>query len=525
MRACLVAMSAAALLSAPCEAFATPGDLDPGFGGGGTVQTHFSDSVDFANAVAIQADGKIVAVGTQDLSGGFALARFNPDGSLDSAFDGDGKVTTGTVPDGGMSEALDVAIQPSDQKIVVAGYAFGPDGSEDFAVARYNPNGSLDNGFGGGDGTVITQFVGTPDDFTYDNDRAEGVAIQPDGKIVAAGFGDPFTGGTVRDFAVARYQANGTLDNGFGGDGKVTQNIQGTDFGRDLLLQPDGRILVAGSTQPAGPRNSAFVQFEADGDVDPTFSGNGLLAINFGGPSELLGVTLQPDGKIVAVGSTTFEGDVVFLVTRRNGDGSADTSFDSDGNATTRFPGDNDAEWRDVAVQADGTIVGAGFTNGGLGGDFAVGRFRPDGERDSRFSCDGAVRTDFGGEFDDVSGMALDSAGRIVTAGSSGTNFALARYVSDGEGPDCVPPETAIQGPGKSTKRQPKFKLSSNEPGSTFQCKLDNKQKFEPCQAVYKPKRPLARGKHKLFAVATDEAGNTDETPAVQSFKIVEKKN
>src|SRR6185503_18668917 len=109
------------------------------FAGNGTVTTNFSNGVDFANAVAIQADGKIVVVGADDLGSDFAIARFNPDGSPDSSFDGDGKVTTGTVPDGGFAEALDVAIQPADQKIVVAGYAIGPDGSEDFALARYNP--------------------------------------------------------------------------------------------------------------------------------------------------------------------------------------------------------------------------------------------------------------------------------------------------------------------------------------------------------------------------------------------------
>src|SRR3954454_14601128 len=137
--ACLVTMTGASLLWA-VAAFATPGDLDPGFGGNGTVQAHISDGVDFANAVAIQADGKIVAAGTQDISSGFALARFNPDGSLDGTFDGDGKGTTATVPEGDLSEALDVAIQPSAQKIVVAGYAIGPDDSDDFALARYNPD-------------------------------------------------------------------------------------------------------------------------------------------------------------------------------------------------------------------------------------------------------------------------------------------------------------------------------------------------------------------------------------------------
>jgi uncharacterized delta-60 repeat protein len=172
-------------------AAAPPGDLDPTFDGDGKVTTDFAGSFETAGAVAIQGDGKIVAAGTAaDVSGisDFALVRYNTDGSLDTAFDGDGKVTTDFAGSGSRDEAHAVAIQ-GDGKIVAAGLAV-VSGIFDFALARYRADGSLDTIFSG-DGKVTTDFAG-------DFDVANGVVIQANGRIVAAGFaGD--------DFALARY--------------------------------------------------------------------------------------------------------------------------------------------------------------------------------------------------------------------------------------------------------------------------------------------------------------------------------
>ena len=183
---------ALALITAalPAAAAAAPGDLDPTFGSGGKVTTDVGGS-DGAQAVAIQGDGKVVAAGLGNFAGpgtgDFALARYNPDGSLDTSFGSGGKVTTDF---GGFDAASAVAIQP-DGKIIAAGRS----GSGDFALARYNPDGSLDSSFGSG-GKVTTDFGGF--------DSAFGVALQADGKIVAAGFQATSTQrGT--DIAVARY--------------------------------------------------------------------------------------------------------------------------------------------------------------------------------------------------------------------------------------------------------------------------------------------------------------------------------
>lgn len=217
------------------------GSLDTGFEGDGKVVTDFSSGDDDARAVGIQSDGKIVAAGVTRLSltgvPQFALSRYDPNGSLDPTFDGDGRVQTAVTSH---SEANALALQ-GDGKIVVAGFAWVSE-TKDFALARYNPDGSVDAAFGAGDGNVITDFAGG-------SDEANGVVIQVDGRIVAAGC----DGGVCEDdptdnFAVARYATDGSLDTGFGGgDGKVSTDFaSGTDLATSMALQRDGKIVAAG---------------------------------------------------------------------------------------------------------------------------------------------------------------------------------------------------------------------------------------------------------------------------------------
>jgi uncharacterized delta-60 repeat protein len=236
-RSWLVPSLVCALVAIPAgSALAAAGDLDTSFGGDGKVTTNFTSGDDTGFAVGIQADGKIVAAGTAAFRE-FALARYNADGTLDTTFGGDGKVTTNLTS--GADGALSVAIQ-ADGKIVSAGAAGGTGGR--FALARYNIDGTLDTGFSS-DGKLTTNFTSGPD-------VAFGVAIQGDGKIVAAG-----TAG-FRQFAVARYDADGTLDSTFGGDGKVTTDFtSGDDFGGALVLQADEKAVVAGR---AGGRGGRF---------------------------------------------------------------------------------------------------------------------------------------------------------------------------------------------------------------------------------------------------------------------------
>src|SRR3954447_18172860 len=201
MIASVVAVVVGACAVGAASAQAAPGDLDTAFGAGGKLTTDFAGNGDEAHAVAVQADGKVVAAGgalvttplgtLQD----FALARYRPDGTLDPTFGAAGKVRTDF---GGSEQAFAVAVQP-DGKIVAAGGS-----GRDFELARYNADGSLDGTFGVG-GKVTTTFAGI---FASLFTRASAVLVQPDGKIVAAG-----TASAARplDFGLARYNPDGTL--------------------------------------------------------------------------------------------------------------------------------------------------------------------------------------------------------------------------------------------------------------------------------------------------------------------------
>lgn len=207
--------------------YQSAGILDPSFGSGGLVTTDFAGGVDRAFALALQPDGKAVVVGDSDAD--FGLARYNLDGSLDTAFGSGGKVITTF---GGTDQASAVAVQ-GDGKIVVAGQT-DTGVSIDFALARYNPDGSLDAAFGSG-GRVTTNFTGSSDDV------ASAVALQLDGKIVVAG-------GTDENFALARYNPAGSLDDTFGNAGTVTTNLGSDDRIHAMALQPDGAIVVVGES-------------------------------------------------------------------------------------------------------------------------------------------------------------------------------------------------------------------------------------------------------------------------------------
>ena len=327
------------------------GSLDTTFGGDGEVTTDFTSKEDYALAVAIQSDGKIVAVGESGAGGSnpkFALARYNADGSLDTSFDADGKLTTDFSQ--GEDLAWTVAVQP-DGKIVAGGDALGHNPT--WALARYNTDGSLDTTFGG-DGTVTTDFTSYPEDLLA-------LAIQPDGMILAAGgsgFGDP-----NENFVLARYGADGSLDMSFGADGKVTTSFtRHPDVAFAMGLQADGKIVVAGQASLAVRPTFALARYNPDGSLDSSFGQDGKVTTDFtpGGDDGAYTMTFQADGKIVAAGQAGGKNfNWKFAVVRYNTDGSLDTSFGGDGKVTTDFTDGYEAAYG-VAIEADGKIVAAG---------------------------------------------------------------------------------------------------------------------------------------------------------------------
>lgn len=409
---------AAATMALPALAAALAGDLDPSFGNVGKVQTDFGAN-DRASSVAIQSDGKIVVAGDTGLgiSTDFAIVRYNADGSLDATFGNGGKVTSDL---GDFDKALAIAIQ-SDGKVVVAGHT----GFADFALARYNADGGLDSSFGAG-GMVTTDFGGF--------DQARAIGLQGDGKIVVAGNGGMNAFG-LNSFALARYSSDGSLDPTFDQDGLLIAPFAVNDGASALAIQPDGKIVAAGFAQEFGPSiDFALARFEADGTLDPNFDADGKVTTDFGGFDSASDLAIQSDGKLVAAGrETSVFGVSDFALARYNADGSLDTSFDADGQVTTDFIGDLDEAYG-VAVQTDGKIVAAGITVLSVGGDaFGLARYNADGSLDANFGVGGKVTTDFSDGTDDLFDVALQADGKIVGVGITlaGVDFAVARYLGD----------------------------------------------------------------------------------------------
>ncbi len=357
------------------RAQAAAGDLDPTFDQDGKVTTSFLGVADQASAVTIQSDGRIVVAGVslspdQAL---FALARYNPDGSLDNTFGTGGKV----ISDVSINDWLcDLAIQ-ADGRIVAVGCGWGNSTKDDFLIIRYLADGSLDSSFGAG-GIVTTDFAGS-------GDYASGVVIQPDGRIVAAGH----TGFNFEsDFALVRYNADGSLDTTFGTGGKVTTNFYGNsdDGGTDIVRQTDGRLVVAGGTNTnftnPGQYNFALARYNTDGSLDPTFGAGGKAITDFSANSFARAVAIQGDGRIVAAGvyglslESAINGD--FALARYNLDGSLDTDFGMAGKVKTDYFGYTDEAFG-VAIQTDDKIVAAGFAHEDTSvSTFALARYNAD---------------------------------------------------------------------------------------------------------------------------------------------------
>jgi uncharacterized delta-60 repeat protein len=406
------------------RAQAAGGDLDPTFGTGGQVTTDLNHSTDIANAVALQPDGKLVVVGQtykhNDFSGeDFAVTRYNTDGTLDNTFGFGGKVRT-DFP-GLAAVPSSVAIQP-DGKIVVAGGAF-PTFTflGNFELVRYNPNGSLDTSFGNG-GIVTTTFP--------EGSYAFDVALQPDGKIIAAGtvFVDFIIGESSNtDFALARYNPDGTPDATFGSGGQVSTDFVGMeDDAFSVLIQPDGKIVAVGSANdPATFYDFAAVRYLANGTIDTTFGVAGKVRTDFGHADfdQARSAVLQPDGKIVAAGTAIFNNGLSepFALARYNSNGTLDTTFSSDGKMFIDF-GSFDQTAYSVFLQPDGKIVTAGYPNTeSSDSDFLLARLKTNGSLDRTFGIGGKVRTSFGDLNGGAYGAVLQPDGKIVAVGFQAT--------------------------------------------------------------------------------------------------------
>jgi uncharacterized delta-60 repeat protein len=339
-------------------------------------------------------------------------------GTLDTSFSGDGKQVTNLTS--GLDAIYEVVVQ-ADGRIVVAGEAGRRD--DRIALVRYNPGGSLDSTFSG-DGKELTNFTGGAE-------YAVDVVLQTDGKIVIAGG----IGGQGGRCGVVRYNPGGTLDLTFSGDGRQAINFTpGRDACHDALIQPDGKIVAGGYAQGQNYR-TALVRLNPDGSLDATFSGDGKLVRNFTRRTDYFdGVALQADGKIVAVGIANYNRrGSRLLVTRFNPDGSPDAGFSGDGAILANFATDYDGAYAVTVQPADQAIV----VGGQAGGSMTVLRYLPDGTADTTFSGDGRVVTEVAPTLDYAEDVEIQADGKIVVAGTAAwfrrdSKFLFARYSATG---------------------------------------------------------------------------------------------
>ncbi|MEP7339870.1 MAG: putative Ig domain-containing protein, partial [Acidobacteriota bacterium] len=434
---------------------AVAGNLDPTFGGGGKVTNDLPNIQDQAYAMVIQPDGKIVLAGRtgnpgDNISGDFALARYNSGGTLDASF-GNGGVVSTPIFGSGTDIAYALALQ-ADGKLIAAGSSRSSTSIEQFALVRYNANGTLDTGFGAGGKVTTNRSTGGV---------ARAIVIRSDGKIIIGGTYNQSS--CCKNFVLGYFNSNGSLDTSAGTGGFVE-----TDFSQDeaiqaLVLQPDGKLVAIGHSGSSITYFFALARYNSDGSLDTSFGTGGkvLTDISGGTIDQAYAAALQPDGKIVAAGYTSNNfGTASFALARYNGNGSPDTGFGTNGQLTTPFTGGSVVYG--VAAQLDGKLVAAGYTtNAASGYDFALARYNSNGSLDTAFgpNDNGKVTTDFFGVptasgGDRAYAIGLQNDGKIVAAGYAtstnlvlGDEFALARYEGGGScGPIALAPPALPDG-------------------------------------------------------------------------------
>jgi uncharacterized delta-60 repeat protein len=426
-RIAILRITTALLLAASAQlASAADGDLDPTFGNGGKVVTDFNNSNDWLSRIAVQPDGKIVAIGDTHPSHRGALARYNPDGTLDATFGNGGRViTVATVRE----SAAGLLILP-DGKIMISGSISLPsEFNSSFALLRFNSDGSVDSTFGNG-GTVMTNIAEA-------DDQAYAIALQANGKIVAAGRrGIQFYPSEQRkgNVALARYNPDGSPDTTFGNGGTVINDFgQGLEsYAIALMIQPDDKIIIAGESS----YRFLAARYNSNGTLDTTFGGSGFRLANFSSNWDAAtDAVLQPDGKIALVGWSIVNSPYYsFALARFNSDGSLDQGFGNGGKVLMQDQGGLNA----VAFQGDGKLIALGSGNFSSDSAFHLLRFNVNGSLDSTFGGGGTVTTSFGQPTEGVA-LAFQAHGKLLAGGLTSSDqyyqnsdFALARYTIEG---------------------------------------------------------------------------------------------
>jgi uncharacterized delta-60 repeat protein len=398
------------------NALAADGSLDPTFGTNGIVITDLGSNTDSGNAVILQSDGKIIMAGSAQLDAANPfhrtpiIVRYHSNGTVDTSFGAGG----GIITEVGSFSGSKIAIQ-SDGKLIVAGSSQG-----DFALARYNSNGSLDTSFGQ-NGIATLHFL---DD---SSERCSDVAIQSDGRIILAGYQEI---GNFVYYAIARFNNDGTPDTTFNTNGIEIVDFPNNryNYGKAVEIQADGKIIMSGSftdNDGYGPKIS-LARFNEDGSLDNTFGVQGTVTTGFANFQNNTGaLALQADGRILVAG-ISFNTTDDLAVARFNSNGALDTTFGGSGIAITDFG--NNESGNSVVIQPDGKIIAVGNINDNDFADFMLVRYNSNGSLDNTFGSNGKLISDFGNHADNSAGSVVQPDKKIIVIGSSGGNAILARY-------------------------------------------------------------------------------------------------
>lgn len=396
-------------MAAVSLAVAAPGDLIGGFGTDGKVLVAESGRSLSAQSLAVQSDGRLVTAGASASEGsldaeGFLVARFLPNGAADPSFNSTGRRVFAV---NGTGSARSVMLQP-DGKILCGGTVYSGVNTA-FAVVRFLADGTLDTSFNG-TGFAITQVSPWLDGI-------HAMALQPDGKIVVAGTASD-NSGTNDDMVVARYTSAGVLDTGFNGNGiHIVNTGTGPALASAVLLQPDGRIVVAGSQISGLANDFAVIRLNADGTLDAGFGNGGKVvpatAADDGGRALAAG----PGGTLLVGGYAFSSSGAEFAALRLLPDGRPDASFGQQGRTVAGFgPGSQDL-CLSMTVQDNGRVLLSGYVQQAGGSEFGLLRLEPAGQVDASFGTSGWRTIAMGGGFAQAAAVALLTDGSVVAAG------------------------------------------------------------------------------------------------------------
>jgi uncharacterized delta-60 repeat protein len=400
---------------------AQPGTLDGDFDADEKVTTDITGGDDWCKSVVVQPDGRIILAGNSSaVTEDAAFIRYYPDGSVDQSFGTNGKVVLDI---NGADDYINSMILQEDGKIVAGGYTTTAS-EEDFLILRLNADGSLDNSFSF-DGMVTTDFDGATDELNS-------IAFDNEVNFLAVGL---CCIGTEVEFATVRYLADGSLDQSFSEDGRQTVSFgNGIDVANGVAIQPDGKIVVAGQANYNGNWDIGLIRYNTDGSPDQTFSYDGKVVTDIlSSTDNAFAIKLQPDGKIVVTGRTFNSVDQDFFLVRYNQDGNLDATFSDDGKQVTDMGQGND-EGNSLILQPDGKILVAGCSVINMYHHFMLARYDMTGNLDTAFADGGVTITPFSPNIDCGKSVTLQPNGRIVLAGHANItgnyDFALARYLS-----------------------------------------------------------------------------------------------